>query len=77
MVLHGFKYPCSRKMEEITYYLINPQYGYKKASNLFFVNQDLQIFTTLISIVNVESLGHVWDVRYLKPNILAFSLGPD
>ena len=64
-------------MEEVTYYLIKPQYGYKQASISFFVNHDLQMLATLISIVIVESLGHAWDLRESKTTILAFSVGPD
>ena len=81
MIGYGIRYVWipifPKKMEEVTYYLIKPQYCYKQASISFFVNHDLQMLATLISIVIVESLGHAWDLRELKITILAFSVGTD
>ena len=63
-----------QRMEVFTNYLTNPQYSYKHASISFFVNLAPQMFTTLVSMVLFDALGHDCDPRYLEPDILA-SLG--
>ena len=64
-------------MEEVAYYLIKPQYGYKQVSISFFVNHGLQMLTSSVLMTLFESLGHVWDPQYSIPIILAFSVTPN
>ena len=69
MVLDKLDHPLFRKMEEVTFYLINPEYSYKQVSTSFFVNHGLQMLTIRVLIVLFESLGHFCNSWYFKPTI--------
>ena len=64
-------------MEVGIHYLTKPQYYYKQASISFFVNHGLQMLTSSVLMTLFESLGHVWDPRYLKELFWHFSVAPD
>ena len=57
-------------------FLTQPQYSYKQASILCFVNHGPQMLTTSVLLVLFEPLPHDSDPRYLKPTILAFLGAP-
>ena len=77
MVLDKLDHPLFRKMEEVTFYLIKPQYSYKQASFSFLVNHSPQVLITSVSMTLFESLGYICNPRYIKPTILAFLVVPD
>ena len=57
-------------MQVLSCYLTKPQYSYKQASILCFVNHGPQMLAILTDLF--EPLGNDCDFRYLKPTILAF-----
>ena len=52
--------------------MTKPQYSYKQAFIACFVNHGPQMLTGSVLMVLFEPFGHNWDLRYLKPTILAF-----
>ena len=72
MVLDGLDHPLSRKNGGSYKLLTKPQYSYKQASISFLVNHGLQMLSTTVSIVLLESFGYVYNPRYLKPTISTF-----
>ena len=60
------------KMKVVTNYVTKPQYSNKQASISFLENRGPQILATSILMTLLDCLGHVCELRYLKPTIFAF-----
>ena len=57
-------------------FLTQPQYSYKQASILCFVNHGPQMLTTSVLLVLFETLSHIFTPDTKKATILAFLGAP-
>ena len=72
MILDGLDNPLSWKNEGSYKLRDKTQYSNKQASISFLVNHGPQILATSILMTLLDCLGHVCELRYLKPTIFAF-----